>query len=241
MLLPRFIPLILVLDKGMYITTGFGSPQYVGDPLNAIKIFNDAGADELFLIDLQAAKHGIDYNYLEMLASEAFMPVSYGGGIRATEDVARVVRCGIEKVIVNTAAFRRSFLEQAIKQFGSSTIVASVDYNSGWFSGEQVYTNRGKTRVGMNVLQACQYVQEMGVGEIVLHSISRDGMRTGYDWDMLQKVARVVHVPLIILGGASGYKDLTLAVNYGASGAAAGSLFAFAGPQKSVLINYPAH
>lgn len=242
MVLPRFIPVILLSKGGMYVTQRFKTPVYIGDPLNAIKIFNDSGADEVIIIDLEARNDGINFSYLEELATEAFMPVAYGGGISTIGQMKNVVRCGVEKILLNTVAFEDEvLLSQAVAELGSSTITVSLDYKRSLLGKEFIYTRRGSRKSSLDIEQGCKYLNRCCVGEVILHSIDRDGTMKGYDLDILNRVVTMVNMPVVVLGGASGYNDLTLAVNNGASGAAAGSLFAFAGPHKAVLINYPEH
>ena len=242
MLQPRIIPVLLMKDGGLVKTVRFKNPTYIGDPINAVKIFNAKGADELLIINLDASITGkpMDLKQLETIATEAFMPVAYGGGVRTLNDIERVVNCGVEKVVVNTAAIKdETFVKYSTKAFGSSTIVVSVDYKMNWFGKSQVCSERGTVNSRYDVLSFCKLMEANGVGEILLHNVERDGTRKGYDQKLLKEISVACRVPVTICGGASSRDDLSLAFANGASGAAAGSLFVFSGPHRAVLINYP--
>lgn len=242
MLRPRIIPVLLLQRNGLVKTVGFKNPIYIGDPFNAVKIFNDKGADELMLIDLEASAAGspIDSGRLSEIASEAFMPVTYGGGIRSLLDIEIMIRCGIEKVLINTEAISNpEFINGAAKAFGSSTLSISVDYKSSILSRSNVTYRRGRRCSSYDPLEFCKRMEECGAGEILLHSVKRDGTQKGYDLELLKKVCRVINVPVVPCGGAAHYDDFNKALAAGASAAAAGSVFVFSGIHQAVLINYP--
>jgi cyclase len=240
MLLPRIIPLLLLQNGGVVKTVRFKNPTYIGDPINAVKIFNDKGADELMVIDLDASQERADLARVKEMAAEAFMPVTYGGGIRTLSDIERSVKCGVEKVVINTAAaLDFAFIRAAARAFGSSTIVVSVDYRKTLLRAARVCMKRGNIVTAHAPLDFARHAEEAGAGELLLHSVDRDGTMTGYDVALLKTVAQHTLVPVTVCGGAKSLDDLSLAFANGASAAAAGSLFVFTGPHRAVLISYP--
>jgi cyclase len=239
---PRAIPCLLLKGGGLVKTTQFGQPKYVGDPINAVKLFNDLQVDELILLDITATREGRepDYARLEDIAGEAFMPIGYGGGVRTVEQARRLFRLGVEKVAVTTAAHETpSLLTDLAEQFGSQSIVAGIDVKRDWLNRPRVMTLAGTTRSRRDVTEYARELQERGAGEILLTAIDRDGMRGGYDLRLIEQVSTAVKVPVIACGGAGSLAHLGEAVQAGASAAAAGSLFVFTGPHRAVLINYP--
>jgi imidazole glycerol-phosphate synthase subunit HisF len=241
MLQPRLIPVLLLQDNGLVKTTRFANPRYIGDPVNAVKIFNDRGADELLLVDLDASNNGkpLDTSRLREIVTEAFMPVSYGGGVRTLEHIESVVKCGVEKVVINTAAFTEGFITRAATEFGSSTLCVSVDYKVDWLGRSRVYSDRGQRRHNVKPLNFCKTMSNAGAGEIMLHNIDKDGTMSGYDVALVEQVCHSVDIPVVASGGASGYIDMAKVLAAGASAASAGSAFVFSGAHKAVLINYP--
>lgn len=243
MLSYRVIPSLLLSNGGLVKTKNFKDAVYVGDPINTIRIFNEKEVDELVLLDIRATPsgRGPDFNLLKSIASECFMPLSYGGGITSIEDIKILLRLGIEKVILNTALVRDPhFVEEAVSVFGSQAVTASIDVRRKLFGGYQTMISSGTRPTGLNPVDAARKAETLGVGEILLTSIDREGSMIGYDLDLLAKVSQSVSVPVIASGGAGGLNDLVAAVRKGgASAAAAGSMFVFYGPHRAVLINYP--
>jgi cyclase len=246
MLRPRIIPCLLVHEGGLVKTRGFKEPKYVGDPINAVKIFNEKEADELMVLDIDASAKGVEPNYalIEKLAAECRMPLCYGGGIVRAAQAARIIDLGVEKVSISAAAVARpSVLGEIAAAIGRQSVVAVVDVRkrSGLFAkGYEVCTHNGKrTYPGDPVQLACQ-LQEAGAGEIVLNSIDRDGEMKGYDLALAQQMRVALRVPLTVLGGAGSLQDMAALIRAcGVVGAAAGSLFVFKGSYRAVLINYP--
>lgn len=238
MLRPRAIPCLLLQNGGLVKTVRFSQPSYVGDPLNAVRIFNDKRVDELYLLDITATARGTgpDLRMLAPIADEASMPLGYGGGVRTTEQVRAVLSTGFEKVILNSAAAEdRSFIRRAADLAGSQSIVVSVDVSRG-----AVHSRSGTKNLGLDPVAYAVEAERAGAGEILLHSIDRDGTGTGYDLPLLRQVTAAVSVPVVALGGAASVGDLAAAVKEGgASAAAAGSLFVFHGRHRAVLITYP--
>jgi cyclase len=238
---PRIIPVLLLHQNGIYKTRQFKNPSYIGDPLNIVKIFNDKEVDELLLLDIDASVKGSnpDYNRLFDITGEAFMPISYGGGIHNVEQVKELFSTGIEKVVLNSVLLNNlNIVENLVAIYGSQSIVANIDYKSTFFS-TSVYFFGGKQKSHYHPLDWAEKLAACGVGEIILNNFSREGMGNGFDLDMLKKATERVKIPIVISGGASTLKDLNSARNMGASAMAAGSMFVFKQPHRAVLINYP--
>lgn len=239
----RVIPSLLLKDGGLVKTVKFNKPKYIGDPLNAIKIFNDKEADELMFLDIQASRLQRDPNYdlIAEITGECFMPLSYGGGIRNIEQIRKLLFMGVEKVVLNSYAFENpSFIKQATDVFGSSTIVVSIDVKKDWLGRTCVYSYSGEKKTPYNPVEAALLMEKMGVGEIVVNSIDQDGTMGGYDVALTKSIADAVGVPVIALGGASKISDFSDVIyNGNASAAAAGSMFVFHGNHRAVLITYP--
>jgi cyclase len=240
MLKTRVIPSLLIQNSGLVKTVQFKNAKYVGDPINAIKIFNEKEVDELAVLDISATKRGaIDYELLSRINKEAFMPLSYGGGIRTPEDVQRILSLGYEKVVLNTGILDDpDLIGRIAAQCGSQSIMACVDAKKDLF-GYHVYDYRKMKATKTSVADWCKECQDRGAGEILLHNVDREGTYQGYDANLLQQISERVSVPLIALGGAGKIGDLKIAVDSGASAVAAGSIFVFYGPHRAVLITYP--
>lgn len=243
MLQTRVIPCLLLKDGGLVKTIRFSKPTYVGDPINAVKIFNDKQADELMLLDITATlrQKPPDFRLLQDIANEAFMPLGYGGGVRNEEDVRRILKIGFEKIVVNSAAATDpAFLRRASEVVGSQSVVVSVDVRKKLFGGYEVFTHSGTRGTGLDPATFARSAQENGAGEIIVNAIDREGTMSGYDLALLKLVSSAVTIPVVALGGASCLADLADAVKKGgASAVAAGSLFVFHGKHRAVLINYP--
>tara|TARA_R100000687_G_scaffold83282_1_gene85441 strand:+ start:877 stop:1620 length:744 start_codon:yes stop_codon:yes gene_type:complete len=239
----RFIPILLLRDGGLYKTRKFGKETYLGDPVNTIKIFNDKLVDELIFLDIAAARSRAAPNIemLKEIASECFMPLAYGGGLNSVEQVRDILAIGFEKVVVNTAAWTDPQLVPSLARvFGSSTIVGSIDVKKNWLGREKVHIRSGGEAIPMGVVEWAQELERRGVGEIMINSIDKDGEMTGYDTDLIRRVADAVSVPVIAAGGARNIGDLKSAISdAGASASAAGAMFVFQGKHRAVLISYP--
>jgi cyclase len=236
----------LLLTEGRLVkTTRFRDPRYVGDPINAVRIFNDKQVDELVVLDIDATIRGRepDYAAIERIASEAFMPIAYGGGIATAEVASRIIQLGVEKVVVNSAAFHRpQVLSEIAARLGSSTLVVSIDAISRGDGSHEVVTRSATQTTGYEVREFATAMVRAGAGEVFLTSVDRDGTRKGYDLELITRVAGAVEVPVVACGGAGSVEDLALAVHEaGAAAAAAGSLFLFHGPHQAVLITYPSY
>jgi imidazole glycerol-phosphate synthase subunit HisF len=243
MISTRAIPVLLIKNKGLVKTVKFSKPKYVGDPINAVKIFNDKGADELVLLDIMATKENKEPNYarLQDIASECFMPLAYGGGIRTIDQAKRIIALGCEKTIINTCAIENpSFVAEVSKVIGSQSVVICIDVKRNILGKYQVWSHGGSKNTGIDPLSFAKRMEQNGAGEILLNSIDRDGTLKGYDIDLIKLISSNISIPVIACGGAGQIEDFGKAVNHGgASAVAAGSLFVFHGPHKAVIITYP--
>lgn len=242
MLRTRVMPVLLIDNRQLVKTRKFSSSRYIGDPINTIKIFNDKEVDEVIVLDIGAskAKKEPDYDYLDKLASQCFMPLSYGGGIYTVEQAYKLLNSGIEKIILNKAAVEAPHLITEIAaKVGSQSVVVSIDVKENWFGRQRVFTLGGRHATTLVPAEWAQKVVALGAGEIFLNSIDRDGTRRGYDLNLIKAVATSVSVPLVVCGGANSLMDFRQAVNSGATAVAAGSLFVFKGPLDAVLITFP--
>jgi cyclase len=237
----RVIPTLLLDNDGLYKTTKFKDSKYVGDPINAVRIFNDKEVDELILLDFTATTESRIPNFenIREIVSEAFMPIGYGGGVNSIHHIERLFKIGIEKVILNSAAFsNEDILTEAIKIFGSQSIVVSIDYKKDLFGNNIIYTHGGKQKQRIEVANACIHFQELGVGEIMINSIDREGTMNGYDISTIYKISHELLIPVIASGGAGNISHLADGIKAGASAVAAGSMFIFQGIHKAVLLSY---
>ncbi|MCB1856787.1 MAG: imidazole glycerol phosphate synthase subunit HisF [Gammaproteobacteria bacterium] len=243
MLKSRVIPCLLFQGHGLVKTIRFKNPKYVGDPVNAVRIFNEKEVDELIFLDIEAspARRGPDFNVIGEIASECFMPLTYGGGIRTIDDMRQVFALGVEKICLNTAAFTNpKLIEEAVRRFGSQSVLVSLDVRKGLFGGYQTYYYSGSKKTGMDPVAAAVKLEQLGVGELIVNSIDRDGTMSGYDLGLLSSVSSAVGIPVIALGGAGSIDHFSGAVNQaGVSAVAAGSFFVFHGKHRAVLISYP--
>ena len=238
----RVIPCLLLSGERLVKTVRFKQPTYVGDPINAVKIFNDREVDELAILDIGATRDRRDppFEHLRVIAGECFMPLSYGGGIRTIEHARRLFSVGIEKVVITTAAVDDpSLVAKIAGEYGSQAVIAGIDVKTDWLGRERVFTRAGSHNTGLTPRQHASAVVAQGAGEILLTSIDRDGTMNGYDVAMIRELSAAVPVPLVACGGAGSLAHLADAISAGASAVAAGSLFVFAGPRRAVLINYP--
>lgn len=243
MLRPRIIPCLLVRSKGLVKTVKFGPSKYVGDPINAVKIFNEKEADELIVLDIDATATGSapDFVMIQKLAAECRMPLCYGGGVKTVEQAKRIIGLGVEKVAISSAALDDPKLITAIAaEIGSQSVVVVLDVKKSLFGKYEVYTHNGNKNTGRSPVEVAQQAEKLGAGEIVINSIDLDGQMKGYDLDLAIKVREAVSLPMSVLGGAGSLADISkLIKTCGVVGAAAGSLFVFKGVYRAVLINYP--
>ena len=239
----RVIPVLLLRGKGLVKTVKFKDPKYIGDPINSVRIFNEKEVDELVFLDITATPEGRgpDFDLLADIAGEAFMPMAYGGGVSSLEQVQRIFALGFEKIVIDTAAYGApQLIRDAVAIYGSQSIVGCVDVRRTLLGRYELHSHAGKTRQSVGLLEHVSALERLGVGEIIVNSVDRDGTQSGYDLKLLLQVSSAVSVPVVACGGASGLDDFVAAVEQGgASAVAAGSLFVFVGPHRAVLINYP--
>jgi cyclase len=240
---PRVIPLLLLRNKGLVKSVKFRDYTYIGDPINAVKIFNDLRADELVLFDILATKEGrcIDLEFVRQVGDEANMPFAVGGGIQTIRQIKDLINAGAEKVVLNSFAVQNpGFVKAASDEFGSSTIVVAIDVKKNFWGKPQVYTVGGSRATGLDPVSWAQQLEAYGAGELLVTSIGHDGLMQGYDLPLINSIAAAVTIPVVAAGGAGRLTDLKAAVSEAhASAVAAGSLFVYHGPRKAVLVNYP--
>ena len=245
MLRPRIIPCLLVRDGGLVKTVKFGPGKYVGDPINAVKIFNEKQVDELMVLDIDATAEGRGPNYdlVRRLADESRMPLSYGGGVSSAEEALRLIHLGVEKVAVSAAAVARpALLQEMARAVGRQSVVFVLDVKREGRLRKRyrAYTHNGQRATGRTAVELATAVEALGIGELVVNNIDRDGVMEGYDLELMREVRAVTTMPLTALGGAGSYEDLSaLIAQHPIVGAAAGSIFVFKGRYKAVLIQYP--
>lgn len=239
----RVIPCLLLRGRGLVKTRRFKDPVYVGDPVNAVRIFSEKEVDELVVLDIDASREGRepDYELIAEIAGECFMPMAYGGGIRSLEQVRRLIRSGVEKVVINSAACESTrVITEAAELFGSQAVVGAVDVRRPMFGGYRVVAKSASVETRLRLDDHVAALAAAGAGEIFVNSVDRDGTMTGYDLDLIRQVAGKVSVPVVACGGAGTVEHLRQAVQAaGASAVSAGSMFVFHGRHRAVLINYP--
>lgn len=239
----RVIPCLLLRGNGLVKTRKFKDAVYVGDPVNAMRIFSEKEADEIVVLDIDASREGREPNYelISEMAGEAFMPMAYGGGVRTLNQVRQLIRSGIEKVVINTAATESAGLIRAVADvYGSQAVVGAVDVKKTLFGGYRIVTKSATVDTKLDLQEHVCSLAQAGAGEILVNSVDRDGMMAGYDLPLIQMVAQSVNVPVVACGGAGSVEHLRQAVKEGgASAVAAGSMFVFHGKHRAVLINYP--
>lgn len=242
MILPRFIPTLLIKNDQLYKGEQYKDFKYVGDPVNAIRIFNDKQVDEICFLDISATQRGrINFELINDIASEAFIPFSYGGGISSEQDIKTLVDLGVEKVVLNSfVAQNINFVSKAARLIGSSSVVVKVDYKKNLFGREIVYTNNGNKKMALELYEYCNNLVKEGAGEIILSDISRDGMASGYDIKTLKKISDRLPIPIVASCGAKNLDSIQhLRKETECSAACAGDMFIYYGRFKSVLISYP--
>ncbi len=243
MLRTRVIPCLLLRNLGLVKTVKFKDPTYLGDPINVVKIFNDKEVDELVFLDITATKERKlpPFDYLAKIASQCFMPLCYGGGVRSIQDMKTLYAIGIEKVAINTHAVENpAIIRSAADQFGSQSVIVSIDVKKSLWGKYEVVTCGGRKKTGLDPVSFAVEMEKQGAGEILLNSVDRDGTMTGYDLELIRRVTQAVNVPVVACGGAGSVADFGRAVNEaGASAAGAGSIFVFQMPHRAVLISYP--
>jgi imidazole glycerol-phosphate synthase subunit HisF len=244
MISTRIIPVLLNKSRALYKSIKFKNPTYIGDSLNAVKIFNEKEVDELIYLDISASakESEPDFAHIYEIATECFMPLTYGGGINSLEFAKRIFDLGVEKIVLNTHATNYKLIEEISRIYGTQSLVISIDYKINRFTKKIVpYCRSGKLKVNISIKEYIKNVIKSGAGELIIQSIDRDGTYVGYDLKTFNYIKSFTAVPLVICGGAGNINDFFIAKNEGASGVAAGSLFVFYGTHRAVLINYPSN
>ncbi len=239
---PRVIPVLLLKNKGLVKTINFKKTRYIGDPINAVKIFNDLKADELMFLDIESSirDKSIMFDLIRKISEEAFMPFSVGGGIKNIDDAAKIIEQGAEKIVLNSHVFYNPELIRIIADhFGSQSVCVSIDVKKNLFGNYQILSLSGTKKIKFKIIDWVTKIIDLGAGEILINSVDNDGRMNGYDLKIIETISSVSNVPVVACGGAGKLNDFKLAVESGAHAVAAGSMFIYHGPRKGVLINYP--
>lgn len=238
----RVIPVLTLQNEKLVKTVQFKKPNYIGDPINAVKIFNDKEVDEIVILDISATVEKREPNYIriEEIASEAFMPLAYGGGINHFEQIKKLFKLGIEKIIINSAIENGfSLIRQTAERYGSQSVIVAIDVKKPNFGKLSAYKNSGSTKVKIKLLDYLMKIEKAGAGELFLTSIEKDGSFNDYDYDLINLISSNCSIPVVSCGGANSLQSFEKAIKAGASAVAAGSLFIYSSSIKGVLINYP--
>ena len=238
----RIIPVLLLGKNGLVKTVNFNTPKYVGDPINAVKIFNEKEVDEIIILDIEATTNNYSPNFerIKNIVSEAFVPLGYGGGITQLDEVKKLFYVGLEKVIINSGIYTNpKIIEESVKIFGSQSIVGVLDIRKNFWGKYETFINGGKLNINQDPFERAKLMEKMGIGELFINCINLDGTMKGYDLNLLKKISENISIPVIICGGAGENLHFKQAFEKGATAAAAGSKFVFYGKHKAVLINYP--
>lgn len=243
MLRPRIIPSLLIQDNGLVKTINFKNPKYVGDPINAVKIFNEKEVDELAIFDIDATANNLEPNYslIERIANQSRMPLCYGGGVKTVEQAQKIFGLGIEKIALSSAVLQNpELITKIANRVGAQSVIVVLDVKKKLFGGYEVFTHNGKKGTGINPFDFAEKAQKLGAGEIIINSIDQDGVMKGFDMNLIDKIREKISLPITVLGGAGKLEDIKEVIQkHGVIGVAAGSLFVFKGVYKAVLINYP--
>ena len=243
MLSVRVIPSLLLKNTGLVKTIKFKNPTYIGDPINAVKIFNDKEVDEIIFLDITKTLENKQPNFdlIQDIANECFIPFAYGGGIKDIDTIKKIFKLGAEKVILNSVAYYdKSIITKASDIFGSQSIVVAIDVKKNWLGKNEVVVSCGTKKTGLNPVSYAIEMQKLGAGELFINSIDKDGTRNGYDIDLLKEITNNIEIPVIASGGAGNLEDMKLVVEKAnVAAVAAGSLFVYYGNMNGVLINYP--
>lgn len=242
MLQTRIIPCLLLENEGLVKTINFKNPTYIGDPINSVRIFNELEVDELIFLDIKASRNNTPppFKKIAEIASECFMPFSYGGGIRTIDDVKKLFDLGVEKIALNTIAYERpDFISEIASLYGSQSIIVTLDVKKPWFANNRIYTHDGSKKTSYSPLEYAKKVADHGAGELLLNSIDRDGTMNGFDLELISEIAHTVDIPLIALGGAGELTDICKAKEAGASAIALGSMAVYQNKNRGILINFP--
>ncbi len=238
----RVIPTLLIKRGGLTKSIKFKDHKYVGDPINAVKIFNEKEVDEIVVIDISSTQDGrpLDFAKISEFTDEAFMPLAYGGGITKLDEIKALITLGVEKVIINTSAFENpQLIRDAAQYFGSQSIMVSMDVKRNIWGKYKVYVKNGTKSTGIDPVEYARKMESQGAGELIVNAIDKDGTFEGYDLELIHLISKEVSIPLVAIGGAATIADFKMAIDSGASAVAAGSMFVYQRPHRAVLISYP--
>jgi imidazole glycerol-phosphate synthase subunit HisF len=242
MLQPRIIPLLLVKNKGLVKSVNFKDYKYVGDPINAVRIFNEKKVDELVMLDISATSEQSkpDFNMINLWASECRMPLCYGGGIKNLNDAEKIFSLGVEKVALSSiVTLKPNLITEISEKVGSQSVVVVIDIKKNLFGNYEIFTHNAKNRVKLNLFDYVKKIEELGAGEIIINSIDKDGTMKGYDISIIRKIRNLISIPITVIGGAGNFDHIKELVDeFKIIGAGAGSMFVFKGKYRAVLINY---
>jgi imidazole glycerol-phosphate synthase subunit HisF len=241
MLLKRIIPALLYSSNGLYKTVRFKNKKYVGDAINSVRLFNDLGADELILLDIDASKNnqGPNFSLIKDLAPECFMPLTYGGGIRSAADAEALLRLGVEKICLNNSVLEQpQLVDELSALFGASTIVVSIDVKKNLLGKRKVYSYKNNKMTGRDLVDYAREIASRGAGELFITSVDNEGTLNGYDTELITRIADAVNIPVIAHGGCGTFEHILNAFDAGVSAVSCGSKFVYSGPHNAVLINY---
>ncbi len=240
---PRLIPVLLLKDNGLVKSKSFKDYTYIGDPINAVNVFNDLKVDELIFLDIQATKEDrlISLDFIRKVGEEAHMPFAVGGGIKTIEDIRNIINAGAERVVINSnAGLNPDFIAKASETFGSTTIIVCIDVKKDIWGKEKVWIKNATKQLSYTPVEFAMLMEEKGAGEVIIQSVNLDGSMKGYDIELIKKIAMAVRIPVVALGGAGNPEDAKKMYKEGfANGLAAGSIFVYYGAKKGVLLNYP--
>ncbi|MEK6627792.1 MAG: AglZ/HisF2 family acetamidino modification protein [Bdellovibrionota bacterium] len=242
MITRRVVPCLLLSGKKLVKTIKFGDAKYIGDPINAVKIFNDKEVDEIMILDIEASvqQKPPQFEYLSEVVSESFVPISYGGGINSLEHIDKLLQMGIEKVCLNSVNAKDfELITEASKKYGAQSVVGVIDIKKTLLGRNEIYFKNKKLSINMQPVEFAQSLQEFGAGEVLLNFVDRDGTYKGYDLELTKEISNRLKIPIVVVGGAGSVEDFKRAFHAGANAVSAGSLFVYHGPHKAVLINYP--
>ncbi len=238
----RVIPVLLIQNNGLVKSIKFKNHTYVGDPINAVKIFNEKEVDEIVILDISATleKRPPDMAKIKELTSEAFMPLGYGGGITKLDEIKELITAGVEKVVLNTSAFvSPQLVKDGANYVGSQSVVVSIDIGKDFWGRYKVYVENGSKNTNLDPVEYARQMEKAGAGELFVNAIDKDGTFSGYNTKLIEQLSQCVKIPVVAVGGASSVDDFTSAILHGASAVSAGSMFVFQGPHRAVLISYP--
>ena len=239
---PRVIPVLLLKGKGLVKSVQFENHKYIGDPINAVHIFNSLEIDELVLLDILASAENrtISVDVVKQIGDEAYMPIAVGGGIKIVKDAINLIHAGAEKVVINSAFIKNpTFIKELSSEAGNQSVVVSIDVKKNWLGKYQAYSLNGKNKANHSPIELALIAEQMGAGEIIINSISHDGMMKGFDLELIEQITSSVSIPVVACGGAGNLIHLRQAIDNGAHAVAAGSMFVYHGARNGVLINYP--